>query len=192
MIYWKNNIIFTSSSEKPLQKARSWFNGMANNICSIKPILPLTWQIELNTKLDCSAKHFSSSPPWTSRNSGKQELGLGPSVSETQHCIYTTLSVFFSLQITSTRQCGVYISIIEMSQLHTKPLQCLPQEEAPLRLMKMLILHNRCHRSSRRAVGKKWTLKQVGSHSASTLKSERAAWWGLMRLRWKQGLWKHK
>lgn len=77
-------------------------------------------------------------------------------------------------------------SAIEIPQLHAKPLQCLPQEEGPLRLMKVLILHNRCCRFSRRAVGKKWALKQVGSHSASTLESERADWWGLMRLRGKQ------
>ena len=110
MIDWKSNISFTNSAESPLQKARNWFNGMANNICFIKPILPLPCQIKLNTKLDCSVKHFGSSLPWTLRNSGKQALGLGPSVSETQHCIHTILSVFFSLQITSTRQCGVYIS----------------------------------------------------------------------------------
>lgn len=48
--------------------------------------------------------------------------------------------------------------------------------------MKVLILHNGRRRSSRRAAGKKWALKRVGSHSASALQSERAAWWGLMRL----------
>lgn len=110
MIYWKSNIIYTNSTEKPLQKARNWFDGIANSICFITRVLPFLWQIQLNTKLVCSVKHFGSNLCWTLRNSGKQALGLGPSVSETQHCIHTTLSVLFSLQITSTRQCGVYIS----------------------------------------------------------------------------------
>lgn len=92
MIYWKNNIIFTNSTKKPLQKARKWFNGMTNNVCFIKPILSLPWQIKLNTKIRL---FIGSNLPWTLRNSGKKALGLDPSVSETQLCIHTTLSVGF-------------------------------------------------------------------------------------------------
>lgn len=128
-------------------------------------------------KIGRFSKDFGSSLPWTLRNSGKQALGLGPLVSETQHCINTALSVlFYHFKSQAPGSVGCVSPVTDIPQLRVNPLQCLPQEEAPLVLMKVLILHDRHWGFSRRAVAKKWALKWVGRHSASTLQSKRAAW----------------
>lgn len=148
MAYWKSSIIFTNSTRKPLQKARNWLNSMAMSICLIKSILPLPWQVKHKIRLISGALWFQ--PPLNFKKFGGKSPWVEPMCvgNTTLHSHHTSRVIFTS---DHKHQAGWAVfsppwSGIGITQFHVKPFQCLPQEAAPLRPTKVLILQKRCCR----------------------------------------------